>query len=255
MRTRELLALLVLVVLAISACGSEESAPAEPTADPQTLLQDGVTQLQNASSFKYEIDISGYRVDVPIEGLDLPEDAGVSFKYVSGEFKVPDRLSARIQFRLGVLSTTADLIMVDDEQYFRGELLTGNRWLKAELIPGFSPAMLMAQPGGIAHTLSTLTDLVLVGRRDLDGLSAYQLRGRVDAGRVFSLTLGLSRTTSGLLDIEVYVGVRDRRVARITLVEPPPEWAADAEPTTWLINISDYNAPLNIEAPVVGEGG
>jgi hypothetical protein len=254
MRTRELLTLLVLVVLAISACGSEDSV-SEPAPDPQTLLAEGVSQLQNASSFRYEIDVSGYPVDVPIEGLDLPEDAGVSFKYASGEFKVPDRLSARVQFRLGVLSTTADLIIVDDEQYFRGELLTGNRWLKAELIPGFSPAVLMAQPGGIAHTLSTLTDLVLVGRRDLDGQSAYQLRGRVDAGRVFSLTLGLSRTSSGLLDIEVYVGVRDRRVARITLVEPPPEWAADAEPTTWLINISDYNVPLNIEAPVVGEGG
>ncbi len=254
MRTRELLTLLVLVVLAISACGSEDSA-SEPAPDPQRLLAEGVSQLQNASSFRYEIDVSGYPVDVPIEGLDLPEDAGVSFKYASGEFKVPDRLSARIQFRLGVLSTTADLIIVDDEQYFRGELLTGNRWLKAELIPGFSPAVLMAQPGGIAHTLSTLTDLVLVGRRDLDGQSAYQLRGRVDAGRIFSLTLGLSRATSGLLDIEVYVGVRDRRVARVTLIEPPPEWAADAEPTTWLINISDYDVPLNIEAPAVGEGG
>ncbi len=254
MHTRELLALLALVVLAISACGSGDSA-SEPTPDPHTLLQDGVAQLQNASSFKYEIDVSGYPVEVPIEGFNLSEDAGVSFKYASGEFKVPDRLSARIQFRVGVLSTTADLIMMDDEQYFRGELLTGNRWLKAELISGFSPAVLMAQPGGIAHTLSTLTDLVLVGRRDLDGQSAYQLRGQVDAGRIFSLTLGLSRATSGLLDIEVYVGVRDRRVVRITLVEPPPEWAADAEPTTWLINISDYNAPLNIEAPAVGGSG
>jgi hypothetical protein len=113
----------------------------------------------------------------------------------------------------------------------------------------------MARPGGIAHTLSTLTDLVLIGRQDVNGLSAYQLRGRVDAGRIFSLTLGLSRATSGLLDVEVFVGVRDRRVARITLVEPPPDWAADAEPTTWLINLSDYDAPVNIEAPSTSEGG
>lgn len=254
MRTRELLALLVLVVLAISACGSEESAPAEPTADPQTLLQDGVTQLQNASSFKYAIDVSGYPVDVPIEGLELPEDTGVSFKYAGGVFQVPNRLTAHIQFRLGVLSTTADLIMVDQEQYFRGELLTANRWLKADLIPGFSPATLVAQPGGIPDTLSAIRDLVMVGRKDLDGLSVYQLRGRIDAGRIFSLTLGLSRSTSGLLDIEVYIGTRDRRVARVSLVEPPPPWAADAEPTTWLINLSDYNAPVQIEAPDAGEG-
>lgn len=252
MRIRELLVLLA--VMALSACGMGDDKTPEPTPDPQALLADSVSQLQNASSFKYEIDVSGYQVNVPIEGLDLPDDVDVSFKYARGEFKVPDRLSARIQFRLGVLSTTADLIMVNDEQYFRGELLTGNRWLQAELIPGFSPALLMAQPGGIAHTLSTLTDLILVGRQDVNGLSAYRLRGRVDAGRIFSLTLGLSRATSGLLDIEVYVGMRDRRVVRVALIEPPPDWAADAEPTTWLINLSDYNAPVNIEAPSTSEG-
>lgn len=251
MRVQKTLVLPILLIsLAVSACDTAEKAP-EATPDPHSLLAEGVAQLQNASSFKYEIDVSGYRVDVPITGV--PEDVRVSFKYASGVYQVPNRLSAHIQFRLGVLSTTAELIMLDQDQYFRGELLTGNRWLKADLIPGFSPAMLMAQPGGIAHTLSTVSDLMLVGRKDLDGLSAYELRGRVEAGRIFSLTLGLSRSTSGLLDIEVYMGTRDRRVARVLLVEPPPLWDADSEPTTWLINISDYNALVSIEAPDTGE--
>lgn len=252
MRIRELLVLLA--VMALSACGRGDDKIPEPTPDPQMLLADSVSQLQNASSFRYKIDVSGYPVDVPIEGLELPEDTGVSFKYADGVFQVPNRLTAHIQFRLGVLSTTADLIMVDQDQYFRGELLTAKRWLKADLIPGFSPATLVAQPGGIPDILSAIRDLVMVGRKDLDGLSVYQLRGRVDAGRVFSLTLGLSRSTSGLLDIEVYIGARDRRVVRVSLVEPPPPWAAEAEPTTWLINLSDYNAPVQIEAPDTGEG-
>ncbi len=242
------LLLTLALTLVVAACGGSDATP-EPTPDPQALLAEGVTQLQDATSFKYEIDVSGYRVNVPIEGLDLPEDSGVSFKYASGTFQVPDRLSARVQFRLGVLSTTAELVALGDTQYFRGELLTGNRWLQADFIPGFLPSSLVAQPGGVPHTLSTIRDLALVGRKDLDGLSAYQLRGRVEAGRIFSLTLGLSRATAGLLDIDVFIQAQNKRVVRISLVEPPPDWAEDSDPTTWQINISEYNAPVAITAP------
>ncbi len=247
MRALKLLLVLALAVL-LAACGGDDITP-EPTPDPQTLLAEGITQLQDATSFKYEVDVSGYRVNVPIAGLDLPEGTGVSFKYASGTFQVPDRLSAHVQFRLGVLSSTAELIALGGTQYFRGELITGNRWLQGEFLPAFLPSSLVAQPGGVPHTLSTIRDLALVGRKDLDGLSAYQVRGRVEAGRVFSLTLGLSRATAGLLDIDVFIHTQNRRVVRISLVEPPPEWAADSEPTTWQINISEYNAPVSITAP------
>ena len=248
MRVFRLLPVLALTALA-AACGGDDTAP-EPTPDPQTLLAEGITQLQDATSFKYEVDVSGYRIDVPIEGLDLPEGTGVSFKYASGTFQVPDRLSARVQFRLGVLSTTAELVALGSTQYFRGELITGNRWLQGEFLPGFLPSSLVAQPGGVPHTLSTIRDLALVGHKDLDGLSAYQLRGRVEAGRVFSLTLGLSRTTTGLLDMDVFIGTQNKRVMRISLVEPPPEGVTDSEPTTWQIDISEYNAPVAITAPI-----
>ena len=253
MRALKLLLVLALTALA-AACGDNDSAP-ELAPDPQALLTEGISQLQAATSFKYEIDVSGYPVAVPIEGLDLPDDTAVTFKYASGVFQVPDRLSARIQFRVGVLSMTADLVALRDQQFFRGELLTGSRWLQARFIPGFLPSSLLAEPGGIPHTLSTSSGLTLVGRQDLDGLSAYQLRGRVEAGRVFSLTLGLSRATTGLLDIDVFVGTQNGHVARIVLVEPPPDWAADAEPTTWQISLSDYSAPVNISAPTMDGGG
>ncbi|MCL4238216.1 MAG: LppX_LprAFG lipoprotein [Anaerolineae bacterium] len=246
---RALKLLLVLALTAMTAACGGDDAPPQPTPDPQTLLAEGITQLQDATSFKYEVDVSGYRVAVSVAGLDLPEGAEVSFKYASGTFQMPDRLSARVQFRLGVLSTIAELVALGSTQYFRGELITGNRWLQGEFLPGFEPASLVAQPGGVPHTLSTIRDLSLVGRTDMDGLSVYQVRGRVEAGRIFSLTLGLSRVTTGLLDIDVFIGTQNRRVLRIALVEPPPEWAANSDPTTWQINISEYNAPVSITAP------
>ncbi len=245
---------LLALVLAIAACGGDDAAP-EPTPDPQALLNEGISQLQGATSFRYEIDVSGYPIAVPIEGLELPDDMAVTFKYASGAFQVPDQLSARIQFRMGVLSMTADLVALHDQQFFRGELLTGNRWLEANFIPGFLPSSLLADPGGIPHTLSTISGLTLIGRRDLDGLNAYHLSGQVEAERVFSLTLGLSRTKTGPLAIDVFVQSADKRVARVVLVEPPPDWAADAEPTTWQISLSDYSAPVNISAPNMDDGG
>ncbi|MCZ7540639.1 MAG: hypothetical protein M5U29_12170 [Anaerolineae bacterium] len=135
MRALKLLLVVALAML-LAACGADDTTP-EPTPDPQALLAEGITQLQDATSFKYEVDVSGYRVNVPISGLDLPEGTGVSFKYASGTFQVPDRLSARVQFRLGVLSTTAELVALGSTQYFRGELITGNRWLQGEFLPGF----------------------------------------------------------------------------------------------------------------------
>jgi hypothetical protein len=247
------LLILLTLSLAIAACGGDDPAPPPP--EPQALLAEGISQLQAATSFRYEIDVSGYPIAVSIEGVELPEELPISFKHASGTLQVPDRLSARIQLRMGVLSMTADLVALHDQQFFRGQLLTGNRWLQATFIPGFVPSLLLANPGGIPHTLSTISDLTLVGRQDLNGLSAYHLSGQIEAEHVFSLTLGLSRTKTGPLAIDVFVQPADRRVARIVLVEPPPEWAADAEPTRWQISLSDYSAPVNITAPTTDDGG
>ncbi len=247
-------ALLTILVLAtlLAGCGGKNTDD-EPLPDPHALLQESVTQLEQASSLELEIDTSGYPVLLDLE-LDLPEDIPLFFRYAHGVFQAPDRISASIQFGLGAITTMADMIILGHDHYFRGDVLTANRWINAELIPGFSPDVLFSGDVGIPHALNAITSLEMVGRQRLRGREVYYLRGAIQANAIYALTFGLTRTTEGELKIEVYVGTKDWRVMQLTLVEPPPNGADADEPTIWKISLLNYNKEVNITAPSQDDG-
>jgi hypothetical protein len=241
--------LFAIAALLVTGCGRKhnQDQPEElPAARP--LLDQSASYIQNARSFGLELAVSGYPVEINLNGLDVPSDTVLEFKYAKGVFQAPDRIDANIQFSLGDFTTSAELIALDREHYFRAEAF-GNHWLSGELISGFSPASLLAQPGGIGHALQSISDLQMVGKIDLDGLPVFRLSGTIQASNVHSLTLGLIRTQEGLLKIEVYIQVKDQRVAQITLFDPPPADAQDQEETTWKISIMDYNQDVSITPP------
>lgn len=244
----QLIALSLIAALAITACGGSKADSDEALPEARPLLEEGAQQIQNADSFGLEMDVEGYPVHIELKDIALPSDTPLEFKYARGIFQAPDRVNASIQFAFGVLSTTAELIAVDRDHYFRGEML-GNRWIRGELIDGFSPAALIANPGGIGYALDSIRDLQMVGRTDLDGIDVFHLRGTIQASNVHALTFGLIRTREGTLGIEVFITVANRRVAQIVLSDPPPADEENADPTTWLINFSDYNQPVTITPP------
>ena len=244
-----LLTIFVLATL-LAGCGGNNAGD-ETLPEPHALLEESVTQLEQVSSLELEIDTSGYPVTLDLE-LDLPEDVPLFFYYAHGLFQAPDRLSASIQFGLGAVTTMAEMIILGHDHYFRGDLLTANRWINAELIPGFSPDLLFSSEIGIPHALKAITQLEMVGRQRLRGREVYYLRGAVQASAIYALTFGLMRTTEGELKIEIYVGTKDWRVMQLTLVEPPPADAGTDEPTVWKISFLNYNAEVNITAPSMG---
>lgn len=253
--SKRLLSLLIsaaLLVTILVACGDNDdnagtSSQTETLPPPDTVLREGVEQIQEADSIELEMDVQGSPVQLDVVGLDLPDEYPLLFKYARGIFQAPDRINANIQFSLGNFSTTADLIAVDREHYFRGDLLTANRWINDELIPGFSPAELMSPEIGIPHALASITGLTMQERTRLRGLDVFRLSGSIQASAVHSLTFGLIRNREGDLAIEVYVSANDHRIAQIRLVEPPP--STEAEPTTWDISILNYNQSVSISPP------
>ncbi len=246
--------LIIFAALGLAACdGDNEKTPEELPA-PRPLLQESADKIQDATSFEVEMDVEGYPVEIDVDKLDaVPADVPLQFKYAKGVFQAPDRLEATFQVSLGVVSTTADLVALGREHYLRGDMLTGNQWINTEVIRGFSPASLLARPGGIAYALMSITDLEIVGEEDVDGLKVFHLRGTIQADAVNALTFGLIRSKHGNLKIEVYIDVSERRVSQIKLEEPPPADVMDADETTWRINILDYNQDVTITPPPVGE--
>ncbi len=251
--------LIITALLALTAigCGSSDDDSNTDNAnlpEAESLLQDSVNQITAAESIEVEMDVSGYPVPVKFDGLTLPSETPLHFKYARGIFQAPDRMNASIQFSLGNFSTTADLIALDRDHYFRGDLLTANRWINDELIQGFSPAALLSQEMGIPFALASITGLQMLGRTRMQGIDMFHLSGTIQANAVHSLTFGLMRSKDGELKIEVYISANDYRVAQIMLTEPPPTTDAQDETTTWEISILNYNQAVNITAPSMNNG-
>lgn len=249
--SRILLIMLILTggVLLLTGCGGDDGNESLPEARP--LLEEAAGKVQQAESFGVIIDVSGYPVILGSGDLNLPEELPLSFTYAEGSFQAPNQIDADVDIHLGEAGTTAQLIAIGDDHYLRGDLITLGQWLKVVLIPGFTPASLMSEDGGIAHALNSVTSLEMVGKKDLDGVNVYHLRGRVRAADVNALTFGLIRTTEGEIDIEVYILRDNKEVHQIILHEPAPS-DSDEEETTWEITFLDYNKPVSITAPDMG---
>lgn len=249
----KLLLILALSVAMLAGCGGGDSGSAEPQAEPilpdaQALLTESADYIQAAESIEIEMDVSGYPVQVEMDGVDMLASMPLFFKYARGIFVSPDRMSASIQFSLEALSTTAKLIALDHDHYFQLELL-GNRWFEGELIPGFTPSSLMAPSSGIAFALKSVENLTMVGEENLDGLKVYHLQGQVDANAVYALTFGLTHTVDGQLDVDLYIRAKNNHLAVLKLIEPPPADEEDTEPTVWTITVINYNQAVSIDAP------
>jgi hypothetical protein len=253
-----LLAVLLCCAFLIAGCNGDEK-PTEELPEAGPLLEKAAAEIQNAQSFRLEIDVNGYPVEIEVGDFPLPVDFPLVFEYAKGVFVAPDRLQANVEISLGDLAATAEIVAIGEDQYLRSDVLTQNQWLKQQIIDGFSPAALMAEDGGIAYALNAITDLKMEGLKDLDGLDVYHLSGKILASDVYAVTFGLIGTRDGQLDVDVYILPDEERVEELVLHEPlppdaqPAEDGAELEPTTWTIAVIDYNESFAVDVPVVDE--
>ncbi len=251
MRRVVAVAFMIGTVLIGAACQEVEDLP-----EARPLLSEAADQIQNASSFKIEIDVNGYPVEIKTGDLAISEDFPLVFNYANGTFAAPNQLEATVEVSLDQFRTSIELVAIDQQQYMRSDLITQNRWMAQEVIPGFTPASLLAPTSGIPYALKTISNLEMVGLEDIDGVDVYHLKGEIEASNVYSLTFGLIGTQFGRLGIDVYILTDGHTVEQIVLHEPlPKDAAADQEPTTWTITVFDYNKTVEIGTPVMDDEG
>ena len=241
--SRFLLLIITAASLWLAACGNNSDSEEMPEA--HALLDEATGQIDEADSFDMEIDVQGNPVLLAVDDSTFGAGIPLEFKYAHGQFVAPDKLHADVQINLGDLGTTIEIVALDREQYMRSDILTQGQWIEQEIIVGFSPRALLSESTGLAYALNTVQNLMMVGRKDIDGLHLFELQGTIDANNVYSLTFGLIGTKSGELQIKIYIRANERRVDQVVLQEPLPEGVEDIEPTTWNIRLMNYNKPVN----------
>ena len=239
---------LLLVVLVLAGCGSDANEEGElPAARP--LLAAAAQKVQNAASFRMDLAVQGYPVEIHVAPIADLEDMQLTFQYAKGEYVAPNRLQAKAEFKAEDMPFPIELRTIGDTQYMM--VLNSEQWVSEQFIPEFSAQALMAPDSGLAHALTSLSGLEMVGRRDLDGLTVYHLRGNMDAAGVNALTFGLIGPQTGQLTADVYILPEERWVDQIILHEPLPAGVQNQEPTTWTITLRNYNTAITIDEPPV----
>jgi hypothetical protein len=239
-----------LVVALVVACNSTPKATETPAPDPQTLLNTAAAAVRNARSVRIKLQLTGAPsyVDPPL----TPGGPGNTIAFVSadGEYLAPDRVQAKIVARLFGVPGEVEVIAVGDDQWIRNAVLTGNLWVKRQFAPGFNAARLVSSDQGIESALKAFRDMTMIGIEDVDGTPMYHIKGHAAGADVAALTVGLIRGVDVLID--AYIVVETGLVDRVVLVQPETVTDKEPKPTTWTLEIFDYNAAdIQISPPEV----
>jgi hypothetical protein len=240
------LKVLTLVVL-LAACTAQSTQTALP--DATTLLKKAADEFQNVKSFKVKLQVTGAPsyVDPPT----VPGGGGRTIAFVSadGYYVAPDKVSATVVATIFGIPAKVDVIAVGDQQWMRNKILTAGQWVESIFSPGFNAQTYISSDTGIQAALKAFKEVKVSGIENVDGVQMYHITGKASSGDISGLTFGLIYGSDVLID--VYIPVDTERADRIIIVQPETVSDKYPEPTTWTMEMFDYDADLNITMPSV----
>lgn len=237
-----LLSVLLAVILLVAGCNGG-AAPTE-TPDPLTLVTEAAEKIRATDTFRMIIEQTG----APFY-INTQFGANVVFRRAEAQYVAPRDMQARARLIALGLPTEVDIFARGENQWFRSDALTGGSWLNAQFAPGFNPETLISAETGFQSALAALVDLRYIGTAALEsGANTYELHGTATGEEVSALLANLVELT-GEVQVRVYIDQATNYPARFVLVQPGTETEREPEPTTWIMDIYDINAPAAIENP------
>lgn len=236
MRLPTLLIFGVLSALLIGCTGQTAPPP-----DPVVLVAQAAQHIQEAETFAVTIERAGAPVYVDANSL-------INFLRANGHYVAPDRVQATVRVLFQSLASDIDVIAVGDEQYFRHTVLTGGQWFNGEFSPGFNAEELIQSESGLARVMSAIKDLELVGQASIDGSAMWHLHGSAIGREVAALTIDLIPAQADV-EVDLYIRVDDTHAERMVIVQPDTITADEPEPSTWTVEIFDYNGDYAVAIP------
>ncbi|MFN8376520.1 MAG: LppX_LprAFG lipoprotein [Anaerolineae bacterium] len=235
---------LLLILLLLTACtGTNTDAPP----DVSQLLTDANNNMHSVSTFRLSLEQSGAPYYISVNLGEGVVDAQV--RRASAYFQSPDVMQGSARVLVGALAIDVGLFARVTNQWVS---LPGGDWINVDFAPGFDASTLQAQGGGFERAITGLQNPQYVGAEDLeDGTQVYHLSGTSNGDEVAALTVGLIESDNDI-NVDLYIERETRYPRRVVLTQPETVTEDEPEPTTWTVDIYDFNAPVELDDPEAG---
>lgn len=237
-------ALFLSLMLLVTGCGGGAATTPTPqsTPDPLILLQKAAQDIQNVTSLRFKLQLTGAPAFIDTAKI-------ISFVSADGGYTAPDKVGAKVSAAVSGVPGQIDIVAIGDLQYFKHIVLTGNRWLQQDFSPGFNADKLIRGEEGLKKALNSMRSVTLEGVEDLFGVQVYKVSGVASVAEISAVTAGLIQGT-GDATATIYVRVDNGQVERMVLVQPETVTERYPDPTTWTMELFNYNDPgVTVEAP------
>jgi len=216
---------LAIVLLAASCGGSPSAAPAE-AAD---LISGAVAAMEAVSSAHFEMARDG--APITVEGL--------IFDRAVGRYQAPAAAEAVLSMHAADVAVELGTISMDEHTWIT-DPITG-RWHELRLGTGFNPAVLFDPAVGWVALLTDLQEVTVAA----PGGDTHHLSATIPAARVEAITAGLAAAQEVALDM--WLDASTLHIVRL-------QFSTDGENgrSDWVIVMTDFGAPVQIDPPAVG---
>jgi hypothetical protein len=236
-----LVSLLILASLILIGCNATPAA--ETPLNPRDLLDQSVVNLRAVQTFRLIIERGG------ADYFFQSELGDVAFDRAEGQYVSPDTIGAKVKILLGNLPVEADVYAKGEDQSVRG-IWTSMQWQTSVFAPGFDPSKLVSQDGsGLETAMAALVEPQLIGEETLeDGAAVYHISATANGADVSALVVNLIQMT-GTVNVDIYLSKDSGLPLRFSLVQPDTVTDAEPDPTTWTIDLYDFDAAAEVELP------
>jgi lipoprotein LprG len=234
-----LLLVCVAACLLLAGCGTG-GAESTPTPTANELIDRVAQTAREADSLAFSIEFGGAPVYAD------PATRRFALVSVEGDLQRPNGALARIRVRSVGAVAEIRLVSLDGQLYATNPITRGWQCYP----PGslFDPVVLFDDEQGVTYLLrETFTDITLLGTEELETLDGphYHLQGTMPGPPLNEISYGL--LGAGEVATDLWIDVASGRVSRIVLVDTGSN---PDNPSTWTLNLSDYNKDVDIRAPI-----
>jgi hypothetical protein len=223
------LLLVLSAVLVLAGCG-------ESTPSATSVLQSGQQKFASTSSFHFLLTTQHPGSAPSLTDL-YPTKA-------EGDVALPNKIQANVTVALGALSITTQVIAIGSDAWVLDP--TSQKWQKTDQITSLTK--IFDPQTGLGALLTQIDHPSKPADRSVGGTHCWSIHGTLPAEKIAGL-IGASAPSSQPLDVSVCVGKDDHQLYLVSLTGQLI--AGDTAQTEHDFQLSNFNKPVTISAPVV----